>query len=372
MPTLATQSESMQTKRMLFLRPLVLLGLAAASVSHAASPNENARFLAGLPIPEGPMTVLGQKSGMAEHAAALNGAWNSLQKRQLEPIATWRQEFLPTARDRALFYFFSGPDILYAHAFFPDAPVYILCGIEPVGGIPDVEKVHHDRLYPAMRQMRKSLESVFNWSFFKTKDMKVDFEGTPLRGITPILYLFLSRMGCHLHSTELVSVDRDGNLLEEKIAGSAASGIRITFTRPGQTKEQTVYYFCSDLSEAPVSKSGFLKWCDAQGAGDSFVKSASYLMHSGNFATTRKFLLEHSERLLSDDSGIPLQYFAENQWNLSLFGVYLGPISLFKEYNQPNLAAKYKLEKTPPLPFGFGYQWRSNQSTVMLAKKAAR
>jgi hypothetical protein len=25
----------------------------------------------------------------------------------------------------------------------------------------------------------------------------------------------------------------------------------------------------------------------------------------------------------------------------------------------------------PPLPFGFGYQWRSNQSTVMLAKKAA-
>ena len=43
-----------------------------------------------------------------------------------------------------LFYFFSGPDFLYANAFFPAANTYVLAGLEPVGHIAALES-HHAR-----------------------------------------------------------------------------------------------------------------------------------------------------------------------------------------------------------------------------------
>jgi hypothetical protein len=210
-----------------------------------------------------------------------------------------------------------------------------------------------------------------NWSFFKTKNMKTDLTSTPLQGTVPILSLFLARMNCTIQAVDWVSVDRSGTLISEKIAGSLAPGVRVEFTRAGHSSPQTLYYFSSDLSDGEVQKSGLLKWCASLGTSDAFVKSASYLMHTAGFQTCRKFLLEHCERLLQDDSGIPLKYFPEAQWNLTPFGQFSGPIALFKDYPQPDLAALHQKHQTKPLPFAFGYQWRPKQSSILLATRKA-
>lgn len=68
-----------------------------------------------------------------------------------------------------MFYMFSGPDFLYANAFFPYARTYILCGIEPVGALPDVARIDRQVLPFALANLRKSLESVLSFSFFITK-----------------------------------------------------------------------------------------------------------------------------------------------------------------------------------------------------------
>ena len=47
-----------------------------------------------------------------------------------------------------MFYMFSGPDFLYANAFFPNASTYILCGIEPVGPVPISTKSRAPRCPP--------------------------------------------------------------------------------------------------------------------------------------------------------------------------------------------------------------------------------
>jgi len=39
-----------------------------------------------------------------------------------------------------MLYMFSGPDFLYANVFFPEATTYVLSGLEPVGGMPDVSQ----------------------------------------------------------------------------------------------------------------------------------------------------------------------------------------------------------------------------------------
>src|SRR5207253_5610505 len=61
--------------------------------------------------------------------------------------------------------------------------------------------------------------------------------------------------------------------------------------------------------------------------------------------------LEHSNRIVQDDSGIPLAYFDPNKWNVRLFGVYLGPIELFKQHHQPRLQELFQQGNPSPLEF---------------------
>ena len=82
----------------------------------------------------------------------------------------------------------------------------------------------------------------------------------------------------------------------------------------------------------------------------------------------RDFLLTHSQVLLQDDSGIPLEYFATDLWDLHHLGRYAGPIDRFKERYQPALARAYDaLPVRETLPFSYGYRWKANESSMMLA-----
>ena len=85
-------------------------------------------------------------------------------------------------------------------------------------------------------------------------------------------------------------------------------GVKIVMST-GNGPPQTLYYFRTDVSDSGVKNSGFLKFAATLGNGHGLLKSASYLMHSGNFSQVRNFVLEHSQSVVQDDSGIPLALF---------------------------------------------------------------
>ncbi len=118
-----------------------------------------------------------------------------------------------------------------------------------------------------------------------------------------------------------------------------------------------------------MKRSGFLAFCDKLGPADSFIKSASYLLHGGGFTRVRNFLLERSATILQDDSGIPLAYFDAKKWRLQPFGHYVGPISIFPNSYQARLGQLFR--NATPIDFGLGYRWRKNESNLLLAEKTA-
>ena len=75
--------------------------------------------------------------------------------------------------------------------------------------------------------------------------------------------------------------------------------------------------------------SGFLKFCQTLAPGNSLIKSASYLLHSGNFSTVRDFMLANSATIIQDNSGIPLANYNPRKWRFFPFGRYAGPIGEF-------------------------------------------
>lgn len=344
-----------------FLALLWLAGLAAAQDADAT-----AKFLAGMPVRGTALESYGNDPAWADHALEFDAAWRKLDARQLAKIRAWTPTYLGTAHTERcpLFYMFSGPDFLYAQAFFPNASSYVLCGTEPVGTLPDLAKIPRGALHASLANLRKSLNSVLSWSFFITKDMKVDFTQTQFSGTLPVMLVFLARSGCRIESVEAVALDKAGSLTSGK---GATPGVKIAFFGAAG-RAQTLYYFTTDLGNWGIkAQPGFLRFCAQQGSGVSLLKAASYLMHENGFSEVRDFLLTHSKLIVQDDSGIPLRFFAPGKWTLRYCGRYTGPINLFKQYPQPDLARAHQSSLAAPLDFGFGYQWQPARSSLLIA-----
>lgn len=352
----------------LLLGPLTLPP-APAFAADAANINDVARFLAGLPpAPESQLASLTSSSSWQSHARHFNSAWADLDTRRLSKMRAWSGQSLQKT-ESTLFYMFSGPDYLYANAFFPRATTYVLSGLEPVGQVPDLTRLSAGELAREIREMENELNSVFSFSFFRTKAMKTQLRSGQIRGTLPLLLVFIARAGMTIDDVGYVGADQDGNLqpVATAPAKEGPGGIKIGFTDSDGHK-RTLYYFMTDLSNSGARSSGFLKFCATLGAGDAFVKSASYLMHSDDFSVVRDFLIQHSSTLLQDDSGIPVRYLSSG-WDLHPYGAYLGPIGLFGGKGQSDLSKVFHKNTVQPLDFGVGYRYHPRESNLLVAVK---
>jgi hypothetical protein len=336
------------------LLPLLLI----ATTAFAQEPitvDETARFLAGLPV-GGALAPLMATPGWQEHARALDDAWAKKQALQIGPIRDWMalhgEPYFGSTE--TMYYMFAGPDFLYANIFFPNARTYILAGLEPVGDARALAHLSPEQLTTELTALRGSMNSILRFQYFITKDMRAELGPGRILGTLPILYVFLARLGYQVIAVEPVS--------------SPAEGVKITFQAPAreeaQPPPQTLYYFKTDL--AGSGSSAFLKWCAERGPGLSLLKAASFLMHGDGFNGVRNFLLEHSRVIIQDDSGIPLRAFPKG-WNVHCYGRYVPHNETFAKYHQPDLAAVYQGNPTPPLDFAFGYHWQKEAGLIMLA-----
>jgi hypothetical protein len=336
---------------------LVFVGLPACIANaESATPDDTARFLAGLrPAPGSPLTALTQDRTWQAHAERFNAAFRRVEEHQLNHIRAWSHEKL-TAPSPVLFYFFSGPDFLYANAFFPDATTYVMAGLEPPGPIPDVVDMPRGAAGSALHALAGSLGSLMSHSFFQTKQMRHQFAATRLSGTLPVLYVFLSRSGKTIRDVSLIRLTQNGMVEAGDAPGGSAHGAKIVFADENG-REHTLYYFGTNIANDGFKQSGFERFCERLGSGDAFVKSASYLLHGGGFSDVRNFLLTQTRTLLQDDTGVPLAYFDQSRWQLHPYGRYAGPISIFANRYQSGMARLFS--HAQPIDFGIGYKWRT-------------
>jgi hypothetical protein len=359
---------------------LLITCAATAPAAERPTPDDTARFLAGLrPSPGSPLNALTKTAVWQRHAARFDAVFEVKDRDSLNRIRAFAAKEIPQT-DRPLLYFFSGPDFLYANAFFPDATTYVLSGLEPAGDIPKIEDLNPRSLEYTLHNTERSLSSILNLSFFQTNDMRSQLSSGPVFGTLPIIYVFLARAGKTIGEAEAIVLDQEGNITpaagERKSEANAVTprdgvrGVRIVFSDKTHPR-QTLYYFSGDVSNEGLRKSGVLKFCGTLGQANALIKSASYLPHRDRYGDLRDFILKQSALVLQDDSGIPLSYFDTSKWSLQPFGNYVGPISLFGNRYQASLARLFRAPNRKAIDFGVGYQWRRNTSNLLLAIKKA-
>jgi hypothetical protein len=335
--------------------------------------DDQARFLAGLPVSAGsPLAEWQKSSDYRDHVVLMDSEWKKLSDR-LDKATAWQQaELAPRIQGhRNLIYFFGGPDAVHALRLFPDAPVYLLAGLEPVGVVEAPEKMKFKDVHVVIDGLSNSLRTFVAKSFFRTTEMGKDLQGRGIKGVLPVLELMLSRSGATIDAASFFEIDAKG-VASDKLAGQkwgpGVPGVRVRFHVGERAPQEMLYVRVNLYNEELDKQPGFLPWARTFGPANSFLKAASFILHDEHFSKPRALLLETSAAVIEDDSGIPYRAYPKGEWATTCFGKYMAPRDPFEKQYQRDLDKACAEQPLKPLPFIIGYR-RQNDSFLLLAVK---
>ncbi len=349
------------------------------AVPDTSAAHNVASYLAGQPVSRNSdLQNLESQPAWQAYATDADKSWEKYHATRTVKIEAWAAQELDSVRavSPTVFYPFSGPDFLNVTTMFPTSQTYVLLGLEPVGTVPARATLEDPKLLAALKE---SLWSVLSFSFFRTNSMAVNLKSVELDGALPLMMLFAARTNHQIEAVRYVQLTPEGQLTEadsatiRKPGPKTVPGVEMKLrTQNGQPK--TVLYFSVDISDWKLGQTqdAALKYVRTLGPLTTYVKSATYLMHKTYFSKVRNLVLERSNYVLQDDSGIAMKYFPAADWQFTYYGTYKRPINLFAKQYQPELTAAYTDKAHPPrpLPFGTGYNWRENDSNLLLARRA--
>jgi hypothetical protein len=336
-----------------------------------------AYLLAGKVSDYKPHAKIAALDAWQNHRKQLAPRWARLQRERLSMIETWRNDALRAELDscRTLLYPFSGPDFLNAYVLFPRCDSYVLFGLEAPGDVPALEGLTPEGAAALLDDTRLALRDLLARNYFITKHMSEQLKTPRLTGVLPLMLASMSLLDLRVAAVEPFDL---AQIPGPHPAASVnpvrrAKGVKVTFFRPPAGKPQTLYYLSLDVTDRALrANPEFLPFLKQFKPSMTFIKSASYLLQAREFAGTLQTLLDVSEVLVQDDTGIPYARLRDRNFEISLFGRYEPPISEFPNAYQKDLAAAYQQPgHVSALPFSFGYHWKAGTSALIVARNSA-
>ncbi len=313
------------------------------------------------------------------YAENTNKSFSKIKKDRLDIMTSWfKKETQNKIEDTSLlFYPFSGADFLHAYHLYPNANEIIMLAKESIGEIPNFNTMKKKEINEYLEGVDFSLRDIYRRSYFITKNMSSDIKKSPIKGLLPLFYWFIARTDHQIVEKYDVYINENGN---KRVKDSSfiknkniISGVEFKIMLNGTNNVKTLTYFDCDISNDGFEKNPEFKiYLDNKRPSNTFIKSASYLLHYSTFSEIRDIIISSSNFIIEDDTGIPFKYFDLNNWDVSLYGVYVKPIKDFsKNRFQTDLEKAYNNDKyfAGDLPFSLGYHWGTELQNQMTYKK---
>jgi len=345
-----------------------------------------ARLLAGVD-PQSGSTDLQAIAGTdvwKSHRKASRYGDRHLQDR-LERMDRWQRTTLPPPRTgAALIYPFSGPDFVNAFALFPDYKTYVFFSLEPPGDIPVLTTMDEHQRGELFSDLRGALNDLVALNFFITPNMQENLHTEALQGTVPVLLAQMGLLGLTVHSVEpfdpwpssAPGASAPGATEGKPAAAARAEkpalplkAVKIEFDDRAKVR-RTLLYLSLDVSDSQLRfYPEFEPWLRSFERPTVLLKSASYLLHGGNFRKVRGAVRERARLIVQDDTGMPYRLLLADGFQISLYGQYERPVKLFENRYQKDLDDAFgSARSTDPVPFPFGYNWRKDgRSGVIVA-----
>lgn len=317
-----------------------------------------------------------------KYSNKVNKSFSKIKANRLDKMTLWLDEETEGhSKDTTmLFYPFSGADFLHAYHFFPNANEYLLLAKESIGEIPELNSMNNGDVAKYLDGVNFALRDIYRRSYFITKNMRSDIKEKQIEGLLPLFYWFIARTDHQIIEKHNVFINKNGekNIIDSASIAEKKSirGVEFKIKKPGSEQIKTITYFDCDISNKGFERNPeFKTFLDAKRISNTFVKSASYLMHYTTFSEIRDIVLNSSSFIIEDDTGIPFKFFDDTVWTTRLHGVYENPIKDFsKNRFQKDLEEAYKNAKyyINDIPFSLGYHWGSKNQNQMTFKKKGK
>ena len=220
-----------------------------------------------------------------------------------------------------------------------------------------------------------SLGDIFTKSYFITHKMLTDLQRENVNGTLPLMCVFLVRTNHKIINVKYFHLNDDGSetqLSKDSIVKHTNDFVKVYFKSNTDSNLQEVTYMKCDLADGGLKDNkGLSAFIKNMPTSFTYLKSASYLLHYKFFTTLRDAILDKSQTILEDDTGIPYKYFPHDKWNIYLYGTYVKPVDNFSGVFQEDLQKAYRdstAQKPKKLPFSLGYHWGTNDQNLIKAE----
>ncbi|BDC52734.1 hypothetical protein F183_A50490 [Bryobacterales bacterium F-183] len=344
------------------------------------SADDFARFLAGLPGKAGsPFAELEQDPAWQAHSKAFAGEWSRFDENRVPVLSAFQKKELNGEPNNGgtLFYPFGGPDFVTANLFFPENRNYVFVGLEPAGTVKSAQAFEGKNLSATLPLMRSTLNDLLRRSFFITDQMAKQVRGQITDGLLPLMLVQMVRTGHTIRGHAYVTIDEQGQYRLRKLSENTPRnrGVIVEFQRDGSNETKRLTYFSGNLANYGMSiNPEFSLYLANLKPMVTFFKSASYLPHSDNFSRIREEVMNNSNAIAQDDTGIPFRFFqARSDWDVTLYGKYSKPYGSFsgrKNLTQQDLKVAFdRGEKVRGLDFYIGYGYGRAPSNLLVARR---
>jgi hypothetical protein len=227
-----------------------------------------------------------------------------------------------------LFYPFGGPDVTFPLLMFPNINKITLVGLEPI---------NHSLSTPITtltRHEKDMINLLYLRSFFVTEEMTDNSANIPV-----IITEQINNIG-----GTIKKIDYDNKKLS----------IDLEFNG----RDMSILYLQHNLSNSLIDTN----LLSGNGVIDATMfKAASYIPHSPLLSKFRNYVLDNSNVIVQDSTGIPFDEIDQEKNDIELFGQYNGPYK-FDGFEQNKFKEYSKKINNPPLSFCYGYGCRDKKS----------
>ncbi|NDF59497.1 MAG: hypothetical protein EB100_00275 [Crocinitomicaceae bacterium] len=315
-----------------------------------------------------------------KYCATVETKYNKIKNDRLERISLWNSVNID--RNKKIdttfaFYPFSGGDFIHLNWLYPNANEYLMVAREDVGNVPNL-LVNPKMANVYLNNVDIVLRDIYYKSYFITRNMIYDInKQARVNGMLPLLLWAAARTDHEILGVKFGSVSADGKLIHnQKNKLQKHDAVEILFRKRATTQQKKLTYLSCDISDKGfLTEQNYYKYLQTKVPSNchSFVKSASYMLHYKGFSKMRDLILNKSDFLVQDDTGIPFKHFNKKNWNIELFGQYDKPVSDFKMkiLHQLDLDSAYKIPTyyKGKLNFSLGYHWGSDKQNEMVLSK---
>jgi hypothetical protein len=367
--------------------------MAPASASAVAAPPElpldgvdftdEARLLFRVAAcgPSGEVPARFDAAVVAHHCSELERAYDEYRKSWVAVAKPFIANLRPKDLPGVVVYPFGGGDLATALATFPDAREITTISLEPAGDIRPMDKLEPGELARELGVHRSHLERLFEKAHSRTdnleKESKTELPGEIVFDLAALVvhgdepvglrYFKLRPDGSVAYITQ-ADIDAAGH--HPAAQHALFQNVEIRF-RGSDGTVRVLRHLAFNLDDAHLKEDpSLLAHLSAKGKVAAMTKAASHLLWNDHFASIRGWLIDHTDWMISDSTGIPPRYAQPAGFVQDTYGTFDGPIfGLIDKRDADDLKRLFRSEPTRELPFRYGYPDVAGHAHMLVTRR---